>query len=53
MLKNGPDLANTKKPGRAGLLNSMHLNFCTFEIAILVNVPGHYLRRYGILLKIF
>ena len=24
-------------------------NFCTFEIASLVNVPGHYLRKYGIL----
>ena len=23
-------------------------NFCTFEIASLVNVPGHYLRKYGI-----
>jgi hypothetical protein len=22
-------------------------NFCTFEIASLVNVPGHYLRKYG------
>ena len=22
-------------------------NFCTFEIARLVNVPGHYLRKYG------
>ena len=21
--------------------------FCTFEIASLVNVPGHYLRKYG------
>ena len=25
-------------------------NFCTFEIASLVNFPGHYLRKYGILL---
>ena len=24
------------------------LNFCTFEIASLDNVPGHYLRKYGI-----
>ena len=23
-------------------------NFCTFEIASLINVPGHYLRKYGI-----
>ena len=23
-------------------------NFCTYEIASLVNVPGHYLRKYGI-----
>ena len=23
-------------------------NFCTFEITSLVNVPGHYLRKYGI-----
>ena len=23
-------------------------NFCTFEIASLLNVPGHYLRKYGI-----
>ena len=23
-------------------------NFCTFEIASLVNVQGHYLRKYGI-----
>ena len=23
-------------------------NFCTFEIASLVNVPGYYLRKYGI-----
>ena len=22
-------------------------NFCTFEIVSLVNVPGHYLRKYG------
>ena len=22
-------------------------NFCTFEIASLVNVPRHYLRKYG------
>jgi hypothetical protein len=22
-------------------------NFCTFEIASLVNVPGHYLRKYS------
>ena len=26
-----------------------HSNFCTFEIASLVNVPGHYLRKYGML----
>ena len=25
----------------------MHKNFCTFEIASLVNVPGHYLRKYS------
>ena len=23
-------------------------NFCTFEIASLVNVPRHFLRKYGI-----
>ena len=23
-------------------------NICTFEIAFFVNVPGHYLRKYGI-----
>ena len=29
-------------------------NFCAFEIASLLNVPGHYLRKYGILnLKLF
>ena len=22
-------------------------NYCTFEIARLLNVPGHYLRKYG------
>ena len=27
-------------------------NFCTFEIASLVNVPGHYLRKYGILIQV-
>ena len=25
-----------------------YLSFCTFEIAILANVLGHYLRKYGI-----
>ena len=27
-------------------------NFCTFEIASLVNVPEHYLRKYGILVYV-
>ena len=26
-------------------------NFCTFEITSLLNVPGHYLRKYGSLCK--
>jgi hypothetical protein len=29
----------------------VHKNFGTFEITSLRNVPGHYLRKYGILSK--
>ena len=25
-----------------------HSNFCTFEVGSIVNVPGQYLRKYGI-----
>jgi hypothetical protein len=32
--------------------NEHYSNFCTFEIASLVNVPGHYLTKYSILAKI-
>ena len=34
--------------GLAGIKKEHYSNFYTFENASLVNVPGHYLRKYGI-----
>ena len=37
---------------KAWYINKEHYSiFFTFEIATLLNVPGHYLRKYGILKK--
>ena len=30
------------------IAKGQYSNYCTFEIASLVNVPGHYLRKYSI-----
>ena len=40
-----------KKKLSAYIKRELYSNFWTFEIASLPNVPGHYLKKYGIFSK--
>ena len=42
-----PWLVSFLKKLRMYIKKENYSYFCTFEIASLVNVPGHYLRKYG------
>ena len=48
-LEKSPHLSSVPFFEKAYYIKKEHYSsFCSFEIASLVNVPGHYLRKYGI-----